>query len=58
MMDSAYLTGWGKKIDPEHVPEEYPRPGLKRDSYFSLNGFWDYAITETESLPETYKGRI
>ena len=57
-MGDFLMTRWGKTIDPEHVLEEYPRPGMKRDSYFCLNGFWDYAITETESLPETYKGRI
>ena len=23
---------------------EYPRPQFQRDSYFTLNGSWDYAI--------------
>lgn len=35
------------KIDYNSVPlSEYPRPLLKRDSYFSLNGDWDLCITK------------
>ena len=52
------MTRWGKIIDPGHVLEEYPRPGMKRDGYESLNGYWDYAITDSAGLPETYDGRI
>ena len=40
-------TKWADKIDPEHVLEEYPRPLMKRNSYVNLNGWWEYAITET-----------
>lgn len=29
---------------------EYPRPQLKRDSYFCLNGIWDYKILKENSL--------
>ena len=57
-MGKTLLTKWGKKIDPEHVLEDYPRPGMKRDSYICLNGFWDYAITKTAGFPEQYDGRI
>ena len=46
------MTKWGKAIDPEHVLEEYPRPGMRRDSFICLNGYWDYAITESPQLPE------
>lgn len=31
---------------------EYPRPQLQRDSYFCLNGKWQFAIDAGESLPE------
>ncbi len=52
------MTRWGKKIDPENVLKEYPRPGMKRDGYEILNGFWDYAITGSAELPQAYEGRI
>ena len=57
-MGDNLLTKWGTTIDPEHVLEEYPRPGMKRESYICLNGYWDYAITDSMELPENYEGRI
>ena len=57
-MANTILTRWGKEIDPEHVLEEYPRPGMKREGYEILNGFWDYAITGSAEFPEAYDGRI
>ena len=57
-MKNNLMTRWGRAIDPEHVLEDYPRPGMKRDSYVCLNGFWDYAITEWPDFPEQYEGQI
>ena len=57
-MSNTILTKWGKEIDPEHVLEEYPRPGMKRDRYEILNGYWDYAITDSVEFPKAYDGRI
>jgi hypothetical protein len=37
---------------------EYPRPQFKRDSYLSLNGYWDYAITNTCDKPYDWQGKI
>ena len=37
---------------------EYPRPQLKRDSFISLNGLWDYAITSSADAPKEYDGKI
>ena len=37
---------------------EYPRPQLVRESYLCLNGEWDYAITKSEQIPQTFDGRI
>ena len=57
-MSKTLYTRWGRELDPEHVLQEYPRPGLVRDSYLNLNGFWDYAITKSEKLPENHEGNI
>ena len=29
----------------------YPRPQLKRNSYVNLNGIWDFAVSEKETIP-------
>ena len=57
-MDNVMLTRWGRELDPEHVLEDYPRPGMVRDSFVCLNGRWEYAITESSQLPERYDGTI
>ena len=36
---------------------EYPRPQMKRESYFSLNGKWEYAIRKVENI-QGYDGEI
>lgn len=52
------LTEWGAALDPEHPLPEYPRPQMVRESYLNLNGPWDYAVTRSETPPETWDGRI
>ena len=37
---------------------EYPRPHFKRDSYICLNGLWEYAIKQTEEIPDVFDGQI
>ena len=37
---------------------EYPRPQLYRDSYKSLNGYWEYKISKSDELPTSYDGKI
>ncbi len=51
-------TRWGRSLDPEHVLPEYPRPLLQRQSYINLNGYWDYAVTDTLHRPGSFDGRI
>ena len=34
-------TVWGEALDHNNVLPEYPRPQLRRDSFLSLNGYWD-----------------
>ena len=51
-------TKWSEKLDSEHVLQEYPRPQMKRDSYYNLNGYWDYAFTKDKHYPESFDGKI
>ena len=37
---------------------DYPRPQLRRDSYISLNGYWDYAIRDSNEFPNEFDGKI
>jgi len=50
-------TRWGKNIDKNNILKEYPRPHLVRDSYYNLNGEWEYIINK-DSHPEDYTGSI
>ena len=38
--------------------QEYPRPQLVRDSYYNLNGLWDFAVTSGEEAPARYFRKI
>ena len=46
-------TIWGEALDVQHPLPEYPRPQMQRDSFISLNGYWDYAITGTMTFPSS-----
>ena len=35
-----------EKVDKNCPLSEYPYPNMKRDSYKSLNGIWNYKITK------------
>lgn len=51
------ITRWGRDFDKEHVLTEYPRPQLIRNSYYNLNGEWEYSIGKTRKITE-YTGKI
>lgn len=36
----------------------YPRPQLRRDSFFCLNGLWDFAALCADEAPETFPEKI
>lgn len=50
-------TRWGRTLELEQVHKEYPRPQLVRDSFFSLNGNWEYSINQTADVND-YDGEI
>ena len=50
-------TEWGNNITDQPL-QEYPRPQLVRKSYVNLNGYWDYAITDTDVIPTQFDGKI
>ena len=50
-------TRWADTVNEENVLPEYPRPNLKRNSYFNLNGKWDYCINQSKETSE-YEGEI
>lgn len=53
------LTPWGENLNPDAPLPEYPRPQMERDSFFNLNGRWQYAFVKTgEPQPKEYDGEI
>ena len=56
---SRLMTRWAKDVDPSNPLPEYPRPQFQRDTWQSLNGLWDYAITDKQAgVPEKWDGQI
>lgn len=51
-------TEWGERLDRKMPLPEYPRPQMARDSFLSLNGVWEYAITHTAEKPDAFDGPI
>ena len=49
-------TKYSDLIDKKTPWNEYPRPSMKRNSFFNLNGEWDFAISKTE--PTEYPEKI
>ncbi len=51
------FTTWGKDLGAKPL-QEYPRPQFVRKSYFNLNGWWEYAITTKDVIPQDFHGKI
>ena len=51
-------TPYAEKMDRTMPWADYPRPQLRRDSYLCLNGEWELAVTESESIPTEFNERI
>jgi len=56
--ENPLFTVWGEKVDPSAPWPEYPRPGLVRGEWMSLNGLWDYAICKKEESRPSPEGKI
>ena len=38
--------------------QSYPRPQMRRESWFNLNGSWDFAVTAGDSIPNQFSEQI
>lgn len=57
--DGPLMTRWAKLVSPTNALPEYPRPQMVRPDWQSLNGLWDYAITDKNTTtPANYDGKI
>ena len=52
-------TRWASEVSPANVHPEYPRPQMVRTRWQSLNGLWDYAVSNAAAsgMPEV-QGQI
>ena len=51
-------TEFGKNPEEEFPFPEYPRPQMRRENWTNLNGWWEYAFTETQKMPKQRDGKI
>ena len=51
-------TEFGKNPEEELPFPEYPRPQMRRENWTNLNGWWEYAFTETQKMPKRRDGKI
>ncbi len=56
--ENPLLTQWAADVDPMKPWLLYPRPDLVRNNWLSLNGLWDYSITQKDTKPEKWEGSI
>ncbi len=51
-------TRWSAEVSPTTAHPEYPRPIMRRPTWKSLNGLWDYAVVDRDAEPAQYEGMI
>ena len=57
MLNYQLKTKYSKSMNLDKPWTDYPRPLLRRESYLSLNGKWEYAISKENEEP-TFNGKI
>ena len=60
VLNRLYTT-WGENLDETNLLQKYPRPQFRRDSYYNLNGRWEYCIVPEEAgeaIPDKMDGEI
>ena len=57
MAEVMLTTPQGEKLTGNPW-QAYPRPQLRRNSYWNLNGLWDFTVRETGTLPDAYDDQI
>ncbi len=59
VQDLYTALGEALRDNPDAIAwDAYPRAQLVRDSYYNLNGWWDFTVTDSDSLPSAYPERI
>jgi hypothetical protein len=56
--ENPIVTKWATDVDPLKPWLQYPRPDMVRNAWISLNGLWDYSITQKGIKPEKWDGSI
>ena len=52
-------TPWFREVNPDDAHRYYPRPSMKRDQWLSLNGKWQFTITDKYTVrPAKYDKQI
>jgi len=51
-------TPYSENMDKTMPWGEYPRPQFKRNSYINLNGEWDFAVSKSCELPDSFEEKI
>ncbi len=46
MAPGSLSMQWAKQVSPANALPEYPRPQLTRARWQSLNGLWNYGLTD------------
>ena len=56
--DFQLTTEYENELDRSSPYPEYPRPQFRRESFFSLNGEWEFEISESPEIPKGFGERI